>query len=532
MRFEVSAKNKKGNFFKAIGALILIVASCPFARPLPNIAEAASDSIVINEVFYDPEGSDSGNEWLEIKNVGEEPVELDSWTIQVAGSAFSDRATLPEHLVDPGEIILIGEENVAGADITVPTLSMQNGGSATDGVRVLDGSRNTIDTLLYDEPNENELLDDTGEIGTDFAPDVSSGHSLARITDIDSDNSFEDFAEVENPSPGEENVFAPVAEFTFEEPVYIFTDVSLDGADSHDPDGEIQSWSWEITDPDGDLVEYSGEQIIHVFEKEGDHEVRLLVTDNEGLSSEKTSTISAEEDPENPIITDISDAKKLDVGKKVTIQGKLTAPVPCLYENETYVQDETGGIRIKLPEELDVDFNDVYQISGKISTTYGEKRITVENAKKIDREIDVKPAQLKTSDVDENKIGLLITTEALVKKSQGDYLYLEIPGTEDTLRVKFSKYADVEKPEDAKGKYLLVTGIVSRFGTEDDGSAKIRVMPRFEADVSLNEQPQMLALTGSPIFLIQVSAAGLFLSASALLILRRRDNLDMKDTFC
>ncbi|OGG88462.1 hypothetical protein A3H15_03130 [Candidatus Kaiserbacteria bacterium RIFCSPLOWO2_12_FULL_50_28] len=36
-------------------------------------------TVVINEIMYDPAGSDSGREWIEIKNEGDSPVDLSGW---------------------------------------------------------------------------------------------------------------------------------------------------------------------------------------------------------------------------------------------------------------------------------------------------------------------------------------------------------------------------------------------------------------------------------------------------------------------
>ena len=52
--------------------------------------------------------------------------------------------------------------------------SFQNGGNATDGVRVVDAAGAVIDTVWYDDPNTNGLLDDLGNTRT-FCADPSEG---------------------------------------------------------------------------------------------------------------------------------------------------------------------------------------------------------------------------------------------------------------------------------------------------------------------------------------------------------------------
>ncbi len=166
-----------------------------------------SQNIVINEVLYDPTGADTGYEWIELYNAGEQAVNLENWIIQKAGTSFDDVFTFPEIIIEPDSFILIGEEFVPNTDITT-TLVFQNGGTATDGIRIVSADAIYTDTVLYDSPNSNNLPDDISSPGQYFAPDVSSGNTLARKHDgEDSDNCEIDFFECENPTPGEPNIY-------------------------------------------------------------------------------------------------------------------------------------------------------------------------------------------------------------------------------------------------------------------------------------------------------------------------------------
>ncbi|MDP8226986.1 MAG: lamin tail domain-containing protein [Candidatus Celaenobacter polaris] len=162
--------------------------------------------IKINEILYDPAGGDTGKEWIELYNVGTEPEQLEGWQIQKAGSNFEECFTFPEYSIYPGEYLLIGESQVPNADL-VGVLAFQNGGTETDGVRIISTEGDTIDTILYDSPNSNNLPSDANNPGIFFAVDVSSGHSLIRYPNgHDTDNCEEDFFECEYPTPGEPNI--------------------------------------------------------------------------------------------------------------------------------------------------------------------------------------------------------------------------------------------------------------------------------------------------------------------------------------
>lgn len=166
-------------------------------------------NVVINEVLYDPAGSDTGNEWIELYNSSTQSIHLQGWQLEKAGTSFASVYIFDAVQLNAGEFLLIGESNVPDADITTD-LAFQNGGSATDGIRLVSADGQYTDTVLYDAPNSNQLPDDITNPGASYAPDVSSGHSLARIQDgVDTDLAVEDFFECENPTPKAAN-FYPV----------------------------------------------------------------------------------------------------------------------------------------------------------------------------------------------------------------------------------------------------------------------------------------------------------------------------------
>ena len=184
--------------------------------------------VVINEIYYDHPGSDTGQEWLELYNNGTEDIDLDGWSIERGGNDFTTIYTFPEIIIESHDFLLIGESEVAGADLTA-LLVFQNGGEATDGVRLVSADSMFTDTVLYDFPNNNGLIDDSGEIGISFAPDVEAGCSLGRIPNGVDNDQGSDWQECLVTSPGTEN-FASVdleisqAEMYIEtERIYLYT---------------------------------------------------------------------------------------------------------------------------------------------------------------------------------------------------------------------------------------------------------------------------------------------------------------------
>jgi Lamin Tail Domain len=172
---------------------------------LLSLSTALAWDVRINEVLYDPTGADAGGEWVELCNSGSSAVDLTGWTIESAGSSWATSWTFSAGTISAGGLLLVGS-SLSSTHPGTFTPNLQNGGSASDGIRLKDSSGNVVDTLLYDEPNTAALADDSGGAGTSLAAAVASAHSLGRIADCgDTDASAVDFADFAVPTPGASN---------------------------------------------------------------------------------------------------------------------------------------------------------------------------------------------------------------------------------------------------------------------------------------------------------------------------------------
>ena len=184
--------------------------------------------VLLNEVFYDPTGSDGPNEWIELCNNGEDDIDISLWEIQSAGSNWSESWT-----IDSGTVIAAGSYYVLGPGVGSSTEfspALPNSGSDVDGIRLLNTAGTVLDTVLYGDSNTNLLLDDLGDVIGPYAPDVSSGNTLARHTDCtDVTNTGNDFVETETLTPNAQNI-TPIVE-TCENDV--FSGVFITGAGYH-----------------------------------------------------------------------------------------------------------------------------------------------------------------------------------------------------------------------------------------------------------------------------------------------------------
>lgn len=175
---------------------ILSLPACPSSS-----ASQPRSRLVINEVLYDPEGSDTGLEFVEIMNCGREGVALSGWTLETGNGANPDDWTVEWigsdfDYLEAGGILLIGESAVVPDPDYVTTLDLQNG---PDGLRLTDGD-SVVDVVGWGEPLFSEYYEGAP------AEDVTSGSSLSRSPDCydHDDNSF-DFRISPVPTPGAGN---------------------------------------------------------------------------------------------------------------------------------------------------------------------------------------------------------------------------------------------------------------------------------------------------------------------------------------
>lgn len=160
--------------------------------------------VVINELLYDAVGIDTGKEWIELYNDSDEDISLHNWELQAGGRTFSTIFIFPNITIRSKSFFLISESNNLPLTNIVTELGFENGGSATDGVRILNPANQYTDTILYDFPNDNNLPGD--EPTQTPCLSVTPGHSLARIRDGEDTNSASDWFDSATPTPGRTNI--------------------------------------------------------------------------------------------------------------------------------------------------------------------------------------------------------------------------------------------------------------------------------------------------------------------------------------
>ncbi len=128
------SRNNKGNF--AWTSIITPGKENEFPKP-----KEYSDKIIFNELLPSPKGSDRENEWIEIKNLSDEDVELGDWYIEDKGGA---RHTLGQDLEIAAKGILLIKRKES-------RISLNNGG---DKLYLFNPNGKETDSISYEKAEE------------------------------------------------------------------------------------------------------------------------------------------------------------------------------------------------------------------------------------------------------------------------------------------------------------------------------------------------------------------------------------------
>ncbi|RMD65121.1 lamin tail domain-containing protein [Candidatus Parcubacteria bacterium] len=167
-------------------------------------ASSTPGEIVLNEILYDPVGLNAGNQLVELKNLGAEPVELSGWWL----CARQDYAQIPKTSVPAAGflVIHIGAQGAnTSSDVFLPfMLPLQ---SVSDLALYRDANFSNPASMIHFvqwggvPPTNRESEAVTKGLWTkgDFVPSVQEGHSI----EYDGEgNTSGDWIEQTNPTIG------------------------------------------------------------------------------------------------------------------------------------------------------------------------------------------------------------------------------------------------------------------------------------------------------------------------------------------
>lgn len=232
----------------------------------------------------------------------------------------------------------------------------------------------------------------------------------------------------------------------------------------------VGGWQWTVTLTPGEVNVISAPS-----------STEAAAEDDTTATDSSTSTTSVEEDAgaaESTTTISIFDAKALDSGQEVIVQG-IVSVIPGVYSTTYfYMQDETSGIQIYSSSKAfpALVIGDVIQVTANTSTSNGEERLVVEN---IDDIVVVSQgAQLTPQAVvvpASEQYGQLVTVTGTVTTVSGSTIQLDT-----NWEIYLKRGTEISASSFTEGSVTTVIGVL--IGT-DDG---VQVWPRAATDVVLD----------------------------------------------
>ena len=221
--------------------------------------------IIINEILPNPKGSDSKEEFIELKNIGEEDINLAGWQIGDESSRIYTvlSTNFTSTTISAKGFFVLPREKTK--------IALNNTGGDTVKLYWLNGE--LVDSVKYNVK-------------------AKEGQSYARCSLKSSVCHDDQWFWTITPTPGQENKITPPnnppkAVIDVKEKAYVGEEIIFDASDSSDPDGDELKYFWDFGDK-----KKSGEiSPSHAYQKAGSYEVTLTVKDRHEIEHQTNKTI-------------------------------------------------------------------------------------------------------------------------------------------------------------------------------------------------------------------------------------------------
>ena len=220
-----------------------------------EVEEVYSDKIIINEIFPNPKGSDNLEEWVELKNIGDEEVDINGWKVSDATAKIYTIKTddFLTTIIPVGGYFLIKRE--------VSNIALNN--SSGDLVELFWPNEELADQVEYSGKAEEEMswaLSDENWQWTTVATSEERNEIVY-------------------------NNKSPQAIINCVKQVVVGDEVLFDASDSVDPEGDKLNYFWQINLATSTIATSTEISFDFAFTKIGNYEINLIVADDNNASS-------------------------------------------------------------------------------------------------------------------------------------------------------------------------------------------------------------------------------------------------------
>jgi hypothetical protein len=438
--------------------------------------------IIINEILPNPAGSDLTEEFIELKNIGSNPIDLSGYQLsdnskkiyKITNKDFASTS------ISPNEFFVI-KRKISG-------LALNND---TDYIKLISPTDKTLETIKFSED-----------------PIIPENVSYSRDEQNDW---FWSTTITEN----KQNIItklnhAPIIKIYCPKEALVGELITCDASDSYDLENDGLKFTWEIN---GQVFTDVISQ--YQFDKTGTFTIALTASDNQlsatdsqkiKITSEKSSanapvkaastktttksTVSADE----PVSKDeLKNIKNYATGTTVITQGVVSALPNTFGKTIMYLAGSGIQLYMSKADWPDLKIGDKVEIYGTLAESQGTKRLKLTSAQDIvvlQNEPEPEPHEIKISEINDSIIDYLVKISGqLIEKSGSKFAIKDETGE---AQVYISANTKINKTYFLEGDNLTVTGIVRK------NSDVFQVLPRFQEDIVKNVQTEPQTATTLP----------------------------------
>ncbi len=281
----------------------------------PSLVHA---QIIISEVMYDPTGSDDKQEWLELSNTGDAPVDVTKWTFSDGSSATKHGFNVPPKnggigslTIPAGGYLIIADDaatfesafpSVANVIDSTMTLPDPNAGSSNTVV-LYDDQKAVADSFTYvagtNADNKGDSMQRAGSGIIPALPTPGAANSQTPDTSVPADTSSQasttqSQTQTSATSPTQ---LAPVSSYVAPPPQVLFADAGADRIEIVGADTEFTGRAYTRSQTVVDNVRYTwnfgdgstaeGETVMHHYSFPGRYAVTLTVSQDKSTGSDR-----------------------------------------------------------------------------------------------------------------------------------------------------------------------------------------------------------------------------------------------------
>ncbi len=489
-----------------------------------SILSIAPGTVVINEVYPNPVGSDTEDEFIELYNTSNTLVDLNGYKISDASTSF----TLTQKIEPLSYLTLYrklthislnntGEERVKLANGTTvvdemefdtdasregQSLNLTENKNTVWSVKITQNGKNIIQEKEDDEPikkkestntptttntnstgKENKIsqknfnhINQYLQITEIFPAPKNTNDEFIEIFNLSSTTLDISFFEIDDEEGGSRPFVLP--EGTMIEPLNFFlvakkdSKISLNNSD----DGA------RILDPNGKVVQevlYEETEKDFSFALNEDGEWEWTGEPTPGAENVFSGALETEEQVKEKIIeTSIEKLDEFEPGQKVKVIGTMVVP-PGILSSQYFYIATSRGVQVYMSKKdfPNIRVGDTIAVSGELSDFQGEPRIKIKSKEDIEKigtkELVIEPREI--SHMDQSLFGTIASVRGEVTEKKSGYMFVD-DGT-DEIEVVFKKGALINSKSIQLGNHVQVSGIVL------SGKQGVQLVPRFPEDV-------------------------------------------------